>query len=62
MSLGVACQFSLGGPILKDKLWFYLGYGKNDINIIGLTQQTDQTILKNLSTKQSKLLVVVYAP
>ena len=40
-----------GGPILKDKLWFYGQYGKNDIQILTLPQTRDQTILKNYTVK-----------
>ena len=36
-------SFDLGGPILKDKLWFYGSYGKNDIHIRRLTQSPDVT-------------------
>src|SRR5262245_19441157 len=41
--------FDVGGPILKNKLWFWGSYGKNDIKIIRLTQTTDETILKNVN-------------
>ena len=37
----------LGGPIVKDKLWFYGSYEKNDIRIRNLRQTRDKTVLKN---------------
>jgi hypothetical protein len=40
-----------GGPIIKDKLWAYGQYGKNDITIKTLPQTKDQTILKNYVVK-----------
>ncbi|HUG55146.1 MAG TPA: TonB-dependent receptor [Vicinamibacteria bacterium] len=43
--------FDLGGPIVKDKLWFYGSYGKNDIRIVRLNQTADKTLLKNYSAK-----------
>jgi hypothetical protein len=44
-------SFDLGGPIVKDKLWFYGSYGKNDIRVKRLTQSFDKTLLKNYSAK-----------
>jgi len=44
-------SFDLGGPIVKDKLWFYGSYGKNDIRIKRLTQTRDKTVLENMSAK-----------
>jgi hypothetical protein len=43
--------FDLGGPIIKDKLWFYGSYGKNDIRVRRLNQTSDKTLLKNYSAK-----------
>lgn len=43
--------FDIGGPILKDKLWFWGSYGKNDIRIVRLNQTNDRTILKNTNAK-----------
>ncbi|HEV7501411.1 MAG TPA: carboxypeptidase regulatory-like domain-containing protein, partial [Vicinamibacteria bacterium] len=44
-------SFDLGGPIVKDKLWFYGSYGRNDIRVKRLTQSFDKTLLKNYSAK-----------
>jgi hypothetical protein len=41
----------LGGPIVKDKLWFYGSYGSNDIRVINLNQQMDKSVLTNWSAK-----------
>ena len=41
----------LGGPIVKDKLWFWGSYGKNDIRIVRLNQTQDKTLLKNYNAK-----------
>jgi hypothetical protein len=44
--------FDLGGPLLKDKLWFWGAYNKNDIRLWRLTSQAnDKTILKNYNVK-----------
>src|SRR5262245_5219463 len=43
--------FDIGGPIVKDRLWFWGSYGHNDIKIIRLNQTTDETILKNTNAK-----------
>lgn len=43
--------FDIGGPILKDRLWFWGSYGDNDIKIVRLTQTGDETILKNTNVK-----------
>jgi len=46
----------LGGPILKDRWWFWGAYGKQDIRILKLAGARDRTVLKNLSLKtQSQL-------
>jgi hypothetical protein len=44
-------SFDLGGPILKDKLWFYGSYGHNDIHVRRLTQSPDVTRLKSITGK-----------
>jgi hypothetical protein len=41
----------LGGPIIKDKLWFYGTYGKQDIRLITLTQTHDKTLLPSYNAK-----------
>jgi hypothetical protein len=41
----------LGGPIFKDKLWFYGSLARNDIRIKNLLQAPDKTNLKNYSAK-----------
>jgi hypothetical protein len=41
----------LGGPIVKDKLWFWGSFGRNDIRIVRLNQTKDKTILKNWNAK-----------
>jgi hypothetical protein len=43
--------FELGGPIVKDKLWFYGTYGKQDIKLIRLNQTPDDTILPGYNAK-----------
>ena len=43
--------FDIGGPIVKDKLWFWGSYGKQDIRIIRLTQTNDRTVLTNKNAK-----------
>ena len=43
--------FDVGGPIVKDRLWFWGSYGDNDIKIIRLNQTNDETILKNTNAK-----------
>ena len=47
--------FDIGGPILKDRLWFWGSYGDNDIKIIRLNQTTDETMLKN-TERQGELV------
>ncbi|HEY6546832.1 MAG TPA: TonB-dependent receptor [Vicinamibacteria bacterium] len=41
----------LGGPILRDKLWFWVAYDKQDIRIERLNQTKDRTVLDNWSAK-----------
>jgi Carboxypeptidase regulatory-like domain/TonB-dependent Receptor Plug Domain len=41
----------LGGPIIKDKLWFYGTWGKQDIRLRTLTQTPDKTLLPSYNVK-----------
>jgi hypothetical protein len=43
--------FDIGGPIVKDRLWFWGSYGDNDIKILRLAQTQDETVLKNTNVK-----------
>jgi hypothetical protein len=43
--------FDIGGPIVKDKLWFWGSWGKQNIDIIRLTQTSDKTVLTNTNAK-----------
>jgi hypothetical protein len=41
----------IGGPIAKDKLWFYGSFGRNDIRIFRLDQTFDKTVLSSYTAK-----------
>ncbi len=41
----------LGGPLVKDKLWFWGAYGKQDIRIRKFNQNPDKTLLKDYNAK-----------
>jgi hypothetical protein len=43
--------FDFGGPIVKDKLWFYGSYGKQDIRLTRLVQTADKTLLPSYNGK-----------
>jgi len=44
-------SFDIGGPIVKDTLWFYGSFGRNDVRIRRLNQTRDKTVLKNFTGK-----------
>lgn len=41
----------ISGPIVKDKLWFWAAYNKNDIELIRISQTKDRTLLHNTNAK-----------
>jgi len=41
----------LGGPLVKDKLWFYGSYGTQDIRLTRLNGTPDKTLLKSYNAK-----------
>jgi hypothetical protein len=43
--------FDVGGPILKDKLWFYESWGKQDIRLVRLDGTADKTLLPGYNAK-----------
>lgn len=43
--------FDLGGPIIKDKLWFYGSWGKQDIRLVRLAGTADKTLLTSYNVK-----------
>jgi hypothetical protein len=43
--------FNVGGPIVRDKLWFWGSYGVQDINQLNITGQADDTDLTNYNLK-----------
>jgi hypothetical protein len=43
--------FDLGGPILKDKLWFYGSWGKQDVRLTRLNGTPDKTLLTSYNAK-----------
>jgi hypothetical protein len=44
-------SFELSGPIMKDRLWFWGSYGKEDIRVKRLTQTQDKTVLITKAAK-----------
>ena len=43
--------FDLGGPIVKDRLWFWGSYGKQDIRLVNYVQTKDKTLLTGYNGK-----------
>jgi hypothetical protein len=43
--------FELGGPIIRDKLWFYGSWGKQDIRLVRLIGTADKTALNSYNVK-----------
>jgi len=43
--------FELGGPIVKDKLWFYGSWGKQDVRLTRINQTADKTKLTSYNAK-----------
>ncbi len=43
--------FNIGGPIVRDKLWFWTSYGVQDINQYNIIGLTDKTLLKGFIFK-----------
>lgn len=41
----------ISGPLVKDKLWFWAAYNKNDISLIRIAQTKDETLLHNTNAK-----------
>lgn len=44
-------SFEIGGPLVKDKLWYWGAFSQNSIDIGLITGQSDKTILENTSFK-----------
>ncbi len=41
----------LGGPLVKDKLWFYGSWGRQDIRLVRIVQTADRTKLTSYNAK-----------
>jgi len=43
--------FNVGGPIVRDKAWFWMGYGVQDTNRRGITNSIEQYVLTTYNAK-----------
>ncbi len=43
--------FQAGGPIFKDKLWFWLGYGIQDIRLLSINNYPQDTRIESFNAK-----------
>jgi hypothetical protein len=43
--------FQAGGPIIKDRLWFWLGYGVQDIRLFSIDGYPADTKIESINTK-----------
>jgi len=41
----------IGGPILKDRLWLWGAYGRNQIDLLSITNASDKTTLEDSNAK-----------
>jgi hypothetical protein len=44
-------NFDIGGPLVKDNLWYWFGFSQNDIGVQLINGLDDETKLKNTSVK-----------
>ena len=44
-------SFEIGGPLIKDRLWYWGAFSQNSINQTLITGQSDRTELRNISFK-----------
>lgn len=44
-------SFELGGPIIKDRLWYWVAFSQNTIDITVIDGSSDKTTLENKSVK-----------
>ncbi|MGD2245771.1 MAG: carboxypeptidase regulatory-like domain-containing protein [Candidatus Aminicenantes bacterium] len=49
--------FNAGGPVVKDKVWWWMSYGVQDIRTTNLYGTDDDTMLKNYAAKLNLQLI-----
>ncbi len=49
--------FNAGGPVIKDKIWWWAAYGVQQINTLALTGGRDDTVLNNYTAKLNFQLI-----